>query len=104
MTFTSLQKASILQFNASYGVKFLGLLRMASKEKYRVTPQSTPMSSDDEMETSFSSYKTATDKGMSNPVYDAGADSSDTELPCSEDGLKSKGKGQRRRVPEIHFG
>lgn len=75
---------------------------MASKEKYRVTPQSTPMSSDDEMETSFSSYKTATDKGMSNPVYDAGADSSDTELPRSEE--KSKGKGQRRRVPEIRSG
>ena len=74
---------------------------MTSKDKYHVTPQSTPMSSDDEMETSFTSYKPTTEKGMSNPMYDAGADSSDTEFPRSEDGLKSKGRRQRRRVPGI---
>ena len=75
---------------------------MSSKDKYRVTPQSTPMSSDDEMETSFSSYKTTTEKGLSNPMYDTRADSSDTELSRSEDGLKSKGRAQRQRVSEIH--
>ena len=76
---------------------------MTSKDKYHITPEaaSTPVSSDDEMETSFSSFKTTTEKGLFNPVYDAGADSSDTELPCSEDGLKSKGRRQRRHVPEI---
>ena len=74
---------------------------MTSKDKYHVTPQSTPMSSDDEMETSFTSYKPTTEKGMSNPMYDAGADSSNTEFPHSEDGLKSKGIRQRRRVPGI---
>ena len=75
---------------------------MASKDKYNVTPQqSTPMSSDDEMETSFTCYKPTTEKGMSNPIYDAAADSSDAEFPLSEDGLKSKGRGQRRRVPGI---
>ena len=71
---------------------------MTSKDKYHVTPQSTPMSSDDEMETSFTFHKPTTEKGMSNPMYDAGADSPDTEFPPSEDGLKSKEKGQRRRV------
>jgi len=76
---------------------------VASKDKGRVTPQSTSMSSDGEiMETSFSSYKTTTEKGLSNPMYDAAADSSDTELSRSEDGLKSRGKRLRRRVPEIH--
>ncbi|XP_020632765.1 uncharacterized protein LOC110069582 [Orbicella faveolata] len=81
--------------------RLTGLLRMASKDRCCVALQSAPMSSDDEMETSFSSYKTTTEKGMSNPVYDAGADSSDTELPRYEDGLKSKEKEERRRVPEI---
>ena len=70
---------------------------MGSKDKYRVTPQSTPMSSDDEMETSFT-----TEKGLSNPMYDADADSPDTKLSRSEHGLKSKGGAQPRRVAEIH--
>ena len=74
---------------------------MASKDKNHVTPQSTPMSSDDEMETSFTSYKPTTEKGISNPMFDTGADSSDTEFSRSEDGLKSKGRRQRRRVPGI---
>ena len=74
---------------------------MTSKDKYHITPESTPMSSDDEMETSFSSYKTTTGKGMSNPMYDTGAGSSDTESPCSEDGLKSKERREPRRIPEI---
>ena len=73
---------------------------MKSKDKYHISPHSTPMSSDDEMETSFSSFKTTEGKGLSNPVYDIGADSSDTESPYSEDGLKSKGS-PRRCVPEI---
>ena len=96
-----LQKASVVQFNASYDIKSLGVLRMTSKDKYHVTPQSTPMSSDDEMETSFTSYKPKTVKGMSYPMYGACADSSDTEFPRSEDGPKSKGRRQRRRVPRI---
>ena len=75
---------------------------MPSKDKGRVTPESTSMNSDGEMETSFSSYNTTTVKGISNPMYDAGADSSDTELSHAEDGLKSKGRGLRQRVPEIH--
>ena len=76
---------------------------MTSKDKYHITPQaaSTPMSSDDEMETSFSSFKTTTEKGLSNPMYDAGTDSSDTESPRPEGGLKSKERRQRRHVPEI---
>lgn len=72
---------------------------MKSKDKYNVSPQSTPMGSDDEMETAFTCYKPTTEKGMSNPMYDAGADGSDTEFPRSEDGLKSKDRGQRRLVP-----
>ena len=71
---------------------------MTLKDKNRVTPQSTPMrSSDNEMETSFTPYKPTTEKGMSNPVYDTGDDSSETEFPQSKDGLKSKGRGQRQR-------
>ena len=74
---------------------------MTSKDKHHFTPQSTSMSSDHEMETSFSTYKTTTGKGVSNPVYDTGAGSSDTESPHPDDGLKSKERGQRRRFPEI---
>ena len=74
---------------------------MTSKDKYHVTPQSTPMSSDDEMETSFTSYKRTTEKGMSNPMYDGDEGSSDTEFSRTEDELKSKGRGQRWRVPGI---
>lgn len=78
---------------------------MSSRDKYRLTPQaaSTPATSDDEMETSFSSFKTTTEKGLINPLYDdVGADSSGTESPRSEeDGLKSRGRKQRRNVPEI---
>ena len=74
---------------------------MTSKGKYRVHRRSTAMSSDNEMETSFSSCETTTGKGVFNPLYGAGADSSDTELPRSEDGLNSKGRAPRRRIPRI---
>ena len=70
---------------------------MKSKDKYNISPHSTPMSSDDEMETSFSSFKTTTAKGLSNPVYDAVENS---KLLHSEDGLQSKERAQGRRVPE----
>ena len=72
-----------------------------SKDKYHVTPESTPMSSDDEMETSFTCYKPTTERGMSNPIYDSAADSFDAEFSRSEDGLKSKGRGKRWRVHGI---
>jgi len=78
------------------GKKILGLARLKPKDKCRVSPHSTPMSSD-EMETSFSFFETTTGKGWSNPVYDAVGDS---ELPHCKDGLQSKERAQGRRVPE----
>ena len=75
---------------------------MTPKDKNGVIPQTTPMSSVDDMETSFTSYKPTTVKGMSNPMYDTDADSSDAEFSRSEDRLKSKGRRQRRHVPGIH--
>ena len=74
---------------------------MSSKDKHNLSPQAafTPASSDDEMETSFTSFKN-TEKGLTNPLYDArldySADSSDAESPPSEkDSLKSKKRKQR---------
>lgn len=78
------------------GKKILGLVRLKPKDKCQVSPHSTPMSSD-EMETSFSFFKTTTAKGWSNPVYDAVGDS---ELPHCKGGQQSKERAQGRRVPE----
>ena len=75
---------------------------MASKDKYHLSPHSvsTPASSDDEMETSF----TTAEKGLTNPLYDAGQDcstnNSDAESPHSEEeGLTSRGRRHWWDVP-----
>ncbi|KAJ7389336.1 hypothetical protein OS493_032193 [Desmophyllum pertusum] len=78
--------------------RFTGLLRVASKDKYHLRPHtaSTPASSDDEMETSF----TTAEKGLTNPLYDAGQDCSRNNFDAeSPQGLTSRGRRQRRDVP-----
>lgn len=73
---------------------------MSSKDKYHLSPQtaSTPATSDDEMETSFNSFKPTTVEGLFNPLYDVAADSPDNESPRpGENGLKST----ERIVPQI---
>ena len=79
-------------------------MRKSTKGKYQLSPQaaSTPATSDDEMETSFSSFNPSTEKGLVNPLYEGGAGGSATESPRpEEDGVKSKGRKQRGVVPEI---
>ena len=76
---------------------------MSSKDKYHLSPEagSTSAASDDEMETSFSSFKTTTEKGSFNPLYDVGGDcstnSSDAESPCPEEDDLKKSRGRKRR-------
>lgn len=85
-------------------LSFKGLLRKSAKGKYQVNhpAASTPATSDDEMETSFSSLKTATEKGLVNPMYEGDVESSGSDSPrLAEDALESTGRKQRGDAPEI---
>lgn len=86
----------------SFKHRLTNRLRITTKDKHHLSPAAalTPASSDDEMETSFTSYK-RTGMCLTNPLYDLGLNSS-ADVSGAESPLPEEGSPKSEKQKQVH--